>query len=269
MRTRADELETRTVASGYDAAAPSFDRHRPLPEGVPEAIRQAILTCLDIASPHLLDLGAGTGRIGGAFVAANDDYVGIDLSLGMLREFACRRDEKGGGAPRLVQADGRFLPFPDAAFDAVMLIQIFGAMRSWRRLVGEARRVLRPHGSLVLGKATAPPDGMDAQMKRTLTAFLRELGAGPEHTNAREEVRHGLAADAERCTRLTAAAWNAERTPQGFLERHRTGARFSALPTPIQEQALRRLSAWAVEKFGSLAAPFSERHAFELDVFRF
>ena len=39
---------------------------------------------------RLLDLGAGTGRIGRPFVAAGDDYVGVDLSLGMLREFARR-----------------------------------------------------------------------------------------------------------------------------------------------------------------------------------
>ena len=40
--------------------------------------------------PRLLDLGAGTGRIGWPFVAAGDDYVGVDLSLGMLREFVRR-----------------------------------------------------------------------------------------------------------------------------------------------------------------------------------
>jgi len=52
-----------TVAmSAYDAAAPAFDRHRPLPAGATQAIRTAILAALDVASPRLLDLGAGTGR---------------------------------------------------------------------------------------------------------------------------------------------------------------------------------------------------------------
>lgn len=70
----------------YDAAAATFDRHRALPDGVPEAIRCAILGVLDVMCPRLL--GAGTGRVGRAFVEAGDDYVGVDLSLGMLREFA-------------------------------------------------------------------------------------------------------------------------------------------------------------------------------------
>src|ERR1700688_4463953 len=106
--------------SAYDAAAPSFERHRALPAGAPQAIRTAILAALDGASPRLLDLGAGTGRIGEPFVAAGDDYVGIGLSLGIVREFARRP------MPRLAQADGRRLPFPDATFDAVLLIQVFG-----------------------------------------------------------------------------------------------------------------------------------------------
>src|SRR5215207_2706777 len=110
--------------SVYDPVAPSFDRHRALPEGVSEAIRAAVLAAIDAPSrPWLLDLGAGTGRIGLPFVAAGDDYVGVDLSLGMLREFARRR----GSSPRLVHADGRRLPFADATFDAVMMVQVVGA----------------------------------------------------------------------------------------------------------------------------------------------
>jgi predicted TPR repeat methyltransferase len=73
-------------ASAYDTAAPAFDRHRALPDGVPQAIRAAVVAATGAPSPRLLDLGAGAGRIGRPFVAAGDDYVGIDLSLGMLRE---------------------------------------------------------------------------------------------------------------------------------------------------------------------------------------
>src|SRR5262249_21193069 len=101
----------------YDAAAPSFDRHRALPDGVAPAIRAAVLASVgEVRQPRLLDLGAGTGRIGWPFVAAGDDYVGIDLSLGMLRAFMGRAECSGAPA-RLAQADGQRLPFPDATFD--------------------------------------------------------------------------------------------------------------------------------------------------------
>jgi predicted TPR repeat methyltransferase len=66
----------------YDAAAATFDRHRKLPEGVAQAIRGAVLRALDLMRPRLVDLGAGTGRIGRAFVEAGDAYVGVDVSLG-------------------------------------------------------------------------------------------------------------------------------------------------------------------------------------------
>ena len=81
-----------TLTSAFDAAAPTFDRHRALPSGVPEAIRAAILSAIGGARPRILDLGAGSGRIGRAFVAAGDDYVGVDLSSGMLRAFAEQAD---------------------------------------------------------------------------------------------------------------------------------------------------------------------------------
>jgi demethylmenaquinone methyltransferase/2-methoxy-6-polyprenyl-1,4-benzoquinol methylase len=253
--------------SVYDLAAPSFERHRALPDGVPEAIRAAVLEAVDAASPRLLDLGAGTGRIGIPFIAARDDYVGVDLSFGMLSEFK-RRAGSSARAPRLVQADGERLPFRDATFDAIMLIQVFGGLRGWRRVLVEARRVLRGAGLLVLGRTVAPPEGLDARMKAHLALLLEEIGAPTDRTNTRESAQGWLEHEA-RGTRLIAARWTASRTPRGFIERHGTGARFSALPQPVKEEAMRRLADWAATAFGSLDAASAELNEFELQLFRF
>ena len=253
----------------YDVAAPSFERHRAFPEGVPQAIRTAVLAACEIGSARrLLDLGAGTGRIGAPFVAAGDDYVGVDLSLGMLREFR-RRAGAGGPAPRLAQADGARLPFRDGAFDAVLTIQVMGALDDWRPLVAEARRVLRPQGALVVGRTVMPPDGVDERMKARLAALLREMKAAAYHGDAHGTVLRALAGEALDETRILAATWQAERTPRAFLERQPTGARFSTLRDAVKEEALRRLAEWALEEFGSLDATVSEPHAFELRAFRF
>jgi ubiquinone/menaquinone biosynthesis C-methylase UbiE len=252
--------------SAFDSVAATFERHRAFPEGVPQAIRAAVLRAGDAASPRLLDLGAGTGRIGWPFVEAGDDYVGLDLSFGMLRAFM--QCTGCGYAPRLVQADGEHLPFGDATFDTVMLIQVFGGMRGWRRLLAEARRVLRRRGVLVLGRTVAPSDGLDARMKQQLALVLDEMGAPSDRTNTRRDAQ-GWLEQAARGTRLVAAKWTVERTPRAFVARHRTGARFSALPAPIKEEALRRLGAWAETIFGSLDAASVEPHAFELQVFKF
>jgi ubiquinone/menaquinone biosynthesis C-methylase UbiE len=252
----------------YDAAAPAFESHRALPQDVAEALRAAVLHAIGKGvHTRLLDLGAGTGRTGRAFVAAGDDYLGIDLSLGMLCEFARHTGE--GPAPPLVQADGRALPFADATFDGVMLIQVFGGLDDWPALLAEARRVLRNNGALMLGRTVAPEDGIDAPMKRHLAGLLEEQGFPRKQANVRKEVERWLEERAANESRAIAASWLVQRTPRAFLERHRTGARFSALPETVKDGALARLGAWAVQHFGSLDSRFEERHEFELRVFRF
>ena len=67
--------------TAFDITAPVYDRHRALPAGVPEKIRLAVLELAAGPRPSVLDLGAGTGRIGRPFVFAGDRYVGADLSI--------------------------------------------------------------------------------------------------------------------------------------------------------------------------------------------
>jgi ubiquinone/menaquinone biosynthesis C-methylase UbiE len=259
------------LMSAFDRVAPSFDKYRRLPRGIPEAIRSAVFDATKIASsqPRLLDIGCGTGRIGWPFVVAGDDYVGVDLSAGMLGEFAHRAATPDGGSARLVLADGRQLPFADAVFDVVLLIHVFGWLGDWRRLGTEARRVLRLSGSLILGRIALPADGIDARMKRRLASILETLGAELNETNTRSEVECTLAAEATAASRVIAATWTCERTPRGFIERHRSGARFSSLSAPIKEDALHELASWAAATFGSLNATFTESHLFELQIFKF
>jgi ubiquinone/menaquinone biosynthesis C-methylase UbiE len=249
--------------SVYDVVAPSFDSFRAFPAGVPEAIRAAVLRAVEAPHPCVLDLGCGSGRIGAPFVAAGDKYVGVDLSSGMLREFMQR------ALARLVQADGQQIPFREAAFDAVLLMQIFGGLRGWRKVIAEARRVLRPDGALLVGRTSMPADGVDARMKQRLAAILHELEIQQDRANARADIIQWLESNARRLESVTAATWTAQRTPRGFIERHGSGARFAALPAPIKAQALRDLAAWAGETFGSLGREFAEQHSFELQVFRF
>ena len=252
--------------SAYDALAPRFERERALPDGVAQAVRELVLEATGVAHPRVLDLGAGTGRIGWPFVAAGDDYVGADLSFGMLRAFAARCER----APRLVQADGLRLPFADTMFDLVMLVQVFGGLGDWRQFADEARRVLRPDGAIVIGRTAPPEDGVDARMKLQLDSILSILGeGGAKRQNARAAVEDLLGARATGVERRIAGTWTAQRTPRQFIARHRDGARFSTLPERVKNEAMARLAIWAETEFGSLDAASSEAHAFELTVFKF
>jgi ubiquinone/menaquinone biosynthesis C-methylase UbiE len=255
-------------ASAFDTAAPEFDRHRALPDGVPEQIRSAVLAASATSSnPAVLDLGAGSGRIGRPFVAAGDRYVGVDLSFGMLHEFMHRTDA-GGRTARMAQCDGESLPFRDGTFDVVLLVSVVGGARGWRRIAAEARRVLRTNGALVIGKTVAPPDGIDAQLKERLAAILEELGFPAEEKQTGKALSWLESVAAEKQVKV-AASWTSGRSPRGFLDRKPTGAKFSELPVDVRDEALRRLTGWATSAFGSLEAVSPEAYAFELTIFRF
>src|SRR5579883_589337 len=189
IQTPHPQSGSRTM-SHFDAVADDFDRFRALPAGVPAAIRDAMWEALGLArGGRVLDLGAGTGRVGAAFVAAGDAYIAVDPSAGMLARFAEKAATQGGSAPSpaLVQADGRALPFPGSAFDAVLLVQVLSGAPGWRSLLTEARRVLRPDGGLVLGKAIGPPEGVDARMRAQVSVILAELGADARPRGAQRE----------------------------------------------------------------------------------
>lgn len=250
---------TALLMSNFDASAPEFDRHRALPDGAAKAVRAAVLAALP-PHPRLLDLGAGSGRIGWPFVSANDNYVGADLSFAMLRAFR-NRDAKAA----LVRADGCALPFRDRTFEAVLMVQIFGGLKRWRALIDEARRVLRPGGLLMLGRTQTPGDGVDAIMKLQLAAILGDT----EQNNARRRAELHIEELASTVTQVEAARWKTARSPRGFLDRHAGGARFSQWPREVRESALRKLGDWAIRHFGSLDAQFTETHRFTLRTFRF
>jgi SAM-dependent methyltransferase len=258
----------RLSASGYDGIANQFEKHRTFPPATVEAIRRAVLACLPgVERPRLLDLGAGTGRIGRWFVKAADDYVGLDLSWDMLKVFqgsiGCEH------AARLVQANGGALPFPDATFDAVLLAQILRGTRCWRPIAEEACRVRRSPGALIVGGTVAPRDGVDTRMRERLEVIVCALGAPWYRLRSGDQASEYFNAAADAAERVAAAQWQSSRTARGFLERHQGGVRFSTLPEPIRLEALRQLSDWAQRTFGSLDAISTETLLFELKIFRF
>jgi ubiquinone/menaquinone biosynthesis C-methylase UbiE len=254
------------VPATFDKVAASYDRFRKLPAGVPAAIRSALLA----ASPGapggpLLEIGAGTGRVGAAFAAAGDRYVAVDPSGRMLAGFAAK--VPAGTRIALVQADGRALPFAARVFARVLLVQVLSNVPAWRDVLLEAVRVLSAGGAIVLGQTVGPPDGVDARMRDRLAGILGPVSARPGAS--REDSRAWLAGAARGHARSVAATWSQPRTPRGFLDRHAAGARFGALPAETREAALAALVEWARDTFGDLDHPYQEEFRFELDTFTF
>jgi ubiquinone/menaquinone biosynthesis C-methylase UbiE len=210
----------------------------------------------------VLDLGAGTGRFGRAFVEAGDLYTGVDLSFEMLRKF--------GTAVPVVLADGEYLPFPGQVFDVVLLMHVLSGLDRWPQVLAEVRRVLVKGGVVAVGHTGSPPDGIDQQMKRRLSSILEQEGVAlPQPKKHRGDAMAWLESSAQRASKFTAGAWMSRRTARHFLVRHRTGRKFGALPATVQERALERVAQWAETQFGSLDAEFEEEYRFVTDLFGF
>lgn len=139
--------------------------------------REVCRVALQYRFKRVLDICCGTGtqcillrRLG---VAA----AGLDLSPTML-EMA--RRQARGQVP-LLAADAACLPFPDRSFDCAVLSFALHEKEeaTRRRMLAEAKRVLRPNGRIVIVDFEAP----GGLLSRTAASFIHliERSAGRRH----------------------------------------------------------------------------------------
>ncbi len=122
----------------FDLLAPIYERLIPPPD--PEVLRTLLGLSPDLS---LLDAAGGTGRVAGVFAASVARTVVCDASPRMLGQ--ARR--KG---LETVQAELEELPFADATFDRILLVDAFHHVRDQKAALRELLRVLKPSGRLVI-----------------------------------------------------------------------------------------------------------------------
>jgi len=106
-----------------------------------EILNQALSSCT-----RILEVGCGFGRALKT-VSRHACYTGVDLGLNCVLDAKMNHPER-----HWVCADGTRLPFRDAEFDAVFLIQnTLGNMEGIEtKVIGEAKRVAAPDGKIIL-----------------------------------------------------------------------------------------------------------------------
>jgi len=130
--------------------AAQWDRIRKLhvaDAAVEEAIRGALA---DRPIRALLDLGTGTGRMLELFAPDIERGLGLDLSLDMLALARARLDRAGLKHCSVRQGDIYDLALPRDSFDVVIVHQVLHFLDDSARAIGEAARVLRPGGRLLV-----------------------------------------------------------------------------------------------------------------------
>ncbi len=134
------------VRKSYAGLAARYDRAWSSYVG---ASVEATLQRLEVEhGQRLLDIGCGTGALLVSLAGGegNADLTGVDLSAEML---AVARI-KVRPPLRLAQAVADGLPFAGEAFDVVVSTSAFHYFRRPLDALGEARRVLRPGGRLII-----------------------------------------------------------------------------------------------------------------------
>lgn len=141
------------VAKLYDWTARRYDRIKAYDiDWEDTTLGRPLATLLEhIPQLLILDVATGTGRVPMSLFrqpAFHGAIVGLDLSAGMLAQ-ARRNLAEYAGRMLLVRGDAGRLPFPDAAFHAVVCCEALEFMPHPRRALVEMTRVLKPGGWLL------------------------------------------------------------------------------------------------------------------------
>ena len=252
----------------FDRAAGYYDQTRPLGETIAKPGIQAIL---DITGPgaSVLDVGTGTGRISIPLLERGLDLIGCDLSSRMLM----RLQEKFPAA-RIAQADATFLPFPSAHFEFAMTVHILHLIPSWRDVLREISRVLKPGGAY-LNVKTWGSSGVSIRERLRLfwrdwlqtqgfnasnpglqdqTEFMQELRSMGAHLTEVEVLRYPLTftlrEELERfASRIYSDSWD--------------------IPSPVFDASVKELRNWVEREYDDLGQARADEVRFAIDIARF
>lgn len=126
------------------------------------------------AGENVLLVGVGTGA-DLPLIPLGVDAVGIDLSPDMLARARARLPLEGRRI-RLEEGNAQELALADASFDAVMLNLILSVVPDAVACLGEARRVLKPGGRIVVFDKFLARGAANAPARRLANFVTTKLG---------------------------------------------------------------------------------------------
>lgn len=101
----------------------------------------------DVSGRRVLDAGCGSGPLSAALREKDAVVVGFDSSPAMVD---LARQRLGPDADLQVADLSKPLPYPDGAFDDVVVSLVLHYLQDWTAPLAELRRVLKPGGRLLL-----------------------------------------------------------------------------------------------------------------------
>ena len=258
------------AAHGFDSQAASFDRRAGLPR---QAVRHIAAAVVEHCAPNtssgvVLDLAAGTGEIGQEIAANGVGYLGLDVSLAMLRIFQRRQGEGGF----LVQADAS-KPWPIQGGVRAILVSRAVHLLAADHVLAESSRLAGVHGiDLILGRVRRDRQSVRFAMRRRMRELLADrgiTGRGGDGARVRLEALAARCGGAMRPARV-AATWPVQECPAGSLAawRSKSGLAGMAVSAEVQRDVLGCLESWAKQRYGDLHETRNSTECYELTTIR-
>jgi len=251
----------------FDRVADVYDATRGLPPDIEQTIAEAIGAELRAvsATPWLLEVGIGTGRMAVPLAASGVHVTGIDISAKMLTLLRAKRRDIG-----VMLAEASRPPLRPASFDGALLVHILHLVPDARATV-EATVPLVRRGGVILHGQDGRAGGLRGDADAIVEAAITEItGLASDLWRQRDEGRRlceqavlkaGGTAD-ER----TVVSWASNTTGRRMLERLARKDYSSSwrIPDEALPDVLERATAEIDKLFGGLDRKVRFERSFSL-----
>jgi len=146
--TRRRRKEFGAFAIIYDFMLERFTRPR-VHKADPQQHREVLANLIaPVQQAKVLDVACGTGGAIAHFHESND-YTGLDISYGMLKQAVKKAQRKSFNACRFIQGNAEQLIFNDESFDFVMMDTALHMIPNYQLAITEIARVLVNDGTFM------------------------------------------------------------------------------------------------------------------------
>lgn len=143
------------VAAGYSRSSQELNA---------EFARAAVVALSPEANMRVLDLACGPGSTAVLLAPRVKEIIALDFSRGMLRELQSSIDSAGITNIRPTLGDGLNLTFSESEFDVILSMFGITYFSNRTRGMGEAYRVLKPGGKLLMASWVADAESSTSKL---------------------------------------------------------------------------------------------------------
>ncbi len=256
-----------TDLKSFDRVAHLYDETRGVPPEAEKQIGDGLAALLFEASPtpHLLEVGIGTGRIAVPLAERGVRVTGIDISEKMLAILRGKRTDID-----VMLSEASRPPLRDRSFDAALFVHILHLVPDAAATVRATIPLVRP-GGLLIEARDDHGESLRSQADKLIRRTVEELagvdigGWTPYERGAQIFAEIAREAGAE-VVPAQLASWTASTTGQRMLDRLRRRDYSSSwkIPDEAMPALLERVTPQIAELFDGLERPVEYGRSFSM-----